>query len=147
MTKARRKLLIGTAMGVSSIAFGVILTAFASVEPHSPESQGALWMVGLAVLFTAIGAVTLSVLWMRTIDEAAREAHKWAWFWGGSSGMGVGLIGVVLATMPHAASLRIPGFAGRSDPAAYAATGAYIIVLLVMLGYAIAWAWWWLGKR
>ena len=35
-------------------------------------------------------------------DEAAREAHKAAWYWGGSGGMAVGGVLICLATLPQA---------------------------------------------
>ena len=77
------------------------------------------------IAFAAVSmliAMWISLKWMSSIDEAAREAHKWSWFWGGSSGMAVGGMFVILAAMPQAAAVKIPAwYAERTDPAAYAA--------------------------
>ena len=90
----------------------------------------------------------MSVAWMRSIDEAAREAHKSAWFWGGCGGMAVGGVFFILASIPPAAALEIPSwFSGRTDPAAYAATGGGALALLMVVGYTLAWAWWWWKRR
>ena len=79
-------------------------------------------------------------------DEAAREAHKSAWYWGGTAGMAVGGVAMVLSRLPQAASIRIPTL-GDPTPAGYAATGAMMMLCLMLLGYTLAWAWWWLARR
>ena len=85
---------------------------------------------------------------MRSIDEAAREAHKSAWFWGGCGGMAVAGVFIILASLPPVAAISIPSiFPGRSDPAAYAVTGAAALALLMTAGYTLAWAWWWWKRR
>ncbi len=101
----------------------------------------------MAVLMMAL-ALWVGVAWMRRIDEAAREAHKAAWFYGGSAGMAVGGVFVVLAGAPSAARL-IPAtlFPGRDDPAAYAAGGAMAMMILMLIGYSVVWGWWWLRRR
>lgn len=106
------------------------------------------WLaVGVAVVCMA-GAMAITVGWMRAIDEAAREAHKSAWFWGGCGGMAVGGALFIIASTPHAATLNLPSaFAGRADPAAYMATGAGALALLMTAGYTLAWAWWWWRRR
>lgn len=106
-------------------------------------------MVTLMTVFTVvlmIGAMVMSVAWMRAIDEAAREAHKAAWFWGGCSGMALGSVGIVLATLPQAETLQFVAWNGRTDPAAYMAAGAFAMMMLMTLGYIIVWAWWWLAR-
>lgn len=106
-------------------------------------------IVTLMTVFTVvmmIGAMVVSVAWMRAIDEAAREAHKAAWFWGGCSGMAVGAAGIVLATLPQAETLQFAGWDGRTDPAAYMAAGAFAMMMLMTIGYLIVWVWWWLAR-
>ena len=100
-----------------------------------------LAIVGMAVSF-AIGT-----LWMRSIDEAAQEAHKSAWYWGGSAGLAIGGVALILAMLPGAASWTLPGLMDRTDPAAYAAMGAVGLMTLMLLGYGVVWAWWWLARR
>lgn len=98
--------------------------------------------VALVVLMAA--AFAISAGWMRSIDEAAQEAHKSAWYWGGSAGLAVGGVFIILAALPQAARWGgLPALWGRSDPAAYAATGAFALMTLMMAGYGIAWAIWW----
>jgi len=142
----------------SAIALGLFLAATfvtGGVIGYLSEGDKDLLAspVALAVVvaFAAVSmliAMWISLKWMSSIDEAAQEAHKWSWFWGGSSGMAVGGVFVILAAMPQAAALKIPAwYADRTDPAAYAATGAFAMLTLMLIGYAIAWGWWWWARR
>lgn len=111
---------------------------------------GSMWGVGISTV-AAVGLMAMAVVvgtaWMRALDEAAREAHKSAWYWGGSAGLAVAGIGIMLATMPWAAAYQpIPIAPGRDDPAAWMATGAFIMMVLMLAGYGVAWAWWWLSR-
>jgi len=106
-----------------------------------------LWIMTMFSVVIMAGAFWVAVAWMRSIDEAAREAHKAAWFWGGSAGMAVGGVGVILAALPQAETLRFAAHDGRTDPAAYMAAGAFGMMMLMMIGYAVVWAWWWLARR
>lgn len=115
-----------------------------SVDPD----RGIVWVMGAFVTLLMIGSMAAGIAWMRSIDEAAQEAHKWAWYWGGSGGMAVGGVLICLATLPQAGSIRIPSWLdGRTDPAAYATTGAFAMMLLMLIGYIVAWVWWWLRRR
>ena len=105
--------------------------------------------LGLALTF-AFMAVSMAVAfaaciwWWRGIDEAAREAHKWAWWWGGSGGMAMGAI--LLLTLTLRRDGPSPESLGSS--AAELVSGGMIAILLFQLaGYAIAWAAWWLKHR
>lgn len=101
--------------------------------------------MGVVALLLMVGAFWIGVLWMRSIDEAAREAHKWAWYWGGTAGMAVGGVFMLLSAVPRETPLQVPLIMGGTpDPAGYAATGAFGLMMLMTLGYSIAWAiWWW----
>lgn len=82
--------------------------------------------------------------WWRGIDEAAREAHKWAWWWGGSGGMAVGLVVLITLTWrDDAALLPAPGL----EVADVFAAGVFAILLFQVAGYTLAWAGWWLKHR
>ena len=86
--------------------------------------------------------------WAFVDDEAAREAHKASWFYGGSGGLAVGGVFIILASTPPAARLTVPAwFDGRTDPAAYAASGAVGLMALMLIGYGVVWGWWWLARR
>lgn len=120
------------------------LAAHGSVDPEA----ALVWVMGGFAILIMLGSLAVGVGWMRAIDEAAREAHKTAWFWGGSAGLAVGGVAIIMAALPQAETIRIPSwFADRSDPVAYAATGAFGMLLLMLVGYTVAWAWWWWSRR
>ena len=123
-----------------------IAVGFLSAHGTVSADQAIVPVMTVFAVVMMIGAMVFSVAWMRAIDEAAREAHKAAWFWGGCSGMAVGAVGIVLATLPQAQALQFATFDGRTDPAAYMAAGAFAMMMLMTLGYIIVWAWWWLAR-
>jgi len=106
--------------------------------------------VGLALTAAMISAAMAGgtagcIWWWRGIDEAAREAHKWAWWWGGTGGIALG--GVLLMTlMMRAEQQPLPASFG-SAPAEIFLSGMVSIVLFQTAGYALAWACWWLKHR
>ena len=103
---------------------------------------------GLFGLMAASVALWVSIYWMRTIDEAACEVHKAAWFWGGSGALLLGLPLLLIATLPQTAAWSLPDwFYGRSDPIAHAALGAGGLLVLMLAGYTVAWGWWWFRRR
>ncbi|RZJ04330.1 MAG: hypothetical protein EON89_08240 [Brevundimonas sp.] len=118
---------------------------YASAKGAIDASAGMPLVIGAFALLVMAGSFWIGVLWMRSIDEAAREAHKWAWYWGGTAGMAVGGVLMLLSAIPRRAPLQVPlAFGGVPDPAGYAATGAFGLMMIMTLGYSIAWAiWWW----
>lgn len=140
-----------TFVAIAVLVLGAAITGavlgYLSAEPG--QAAGAVvWIIAFSAVILMVGAIAVSVIWMRSIDEAAREAHKAAWFWGGSTGMALGGAVIVLSLLPGAETLDLPAFwAGRTDPAAYAAAGASAMLLLMLVGYTIVWAWWWLARR
>lgn len=111
------------------------------------SDQGGPWGVAAT---TALMAVALAagfaacLWWWRGIDEAAREAHKWAWWWGGSGGMAVGALLLLALAADEDAS-----FVAAMDLSASGLLlgGMWIILLFQLVGYAVAWAAWWLKHR
>jgi hypothetical protein len=101
-----------------------------------PLSLSAL--ISSALLF--VGVVTF--VWWRNIDEAAREAHKWSWYWGGSAGLCGVLILFILIYMTG-------GRFGREIITGWNLTGRElelgmsIGVLLPTFSYTVAWGVWW----
>ena len=152
MSRKLLGLLRWSAFAITGVAIVVVISAvvafqFASRGAISPNQAVVAVFVPFAIM-AMVGAMAISVVWMRSIDEAAREAHKSAWFWGGCGGMSVGGVFFILASIPQTATIKIPTwFQGRADPVAYAATGAGAIVLLMVVGYTLAWAWWWWKRR
>ena len=92
-----------------------------------------------------IGAMVAGAAWMRSIDEAAREAHKWAWWWGGSGGMAVGSV-LLLTLMLRAEDQSLSAKLG-STPANIFVSGMMCLLLFQVAGYSLAWAGWWLKHR
>ncbi|MDI6625510.1 MAG: hypothetical protein QME55_12330 [Brevundimonas sp.] len=124
-------LLGGVAGGVGALlddrpgTFGLALTA-------------AVLSLVMAIAFAA------SIWWWRGIDEAAREAHKWAWWWGGSGGMAVGAILVTTLTLREdGAGAAFFGLIGPD----LVTTGMWTILLFQLVGYGVAWSVWWLKHR
>ena len=152
MAKSLKSIFLWSALGLIGLMALLFVAAvgvgYFSARGDLDPDNAAVWIMGAFVVLVMIGAFVVCIAWMRSIDEAAREAHKSAWYWGGSAGMAVGGVAVCLATLPQAASAHIPSWVGdRTDPAAYAATGAFAMLLLMLAGYTLAWAWWWRRRR
>jgi hypothetical protein len=111
------------------------------------DMPGSLGTIATVALLSAAFAVTfaLCVLWWRSIDEAAREAHKWAWWWGGSGGMAVGGV-LLIALALRADDAPLPAKLSAS-PADLFAAGIMTVILFQLAGYLLAWAAWWLRHR
>jgi len=140
------KSLLGLA-AILVLMFGAgIAVGYLSARGVVAADDAMVTVMTIFAVILMIGGMAFSVAWMRAIDEAAREAHKSAWFWGGCSGMAVGGVGIVLASLPQAQALQFVAWDGRTDPAAYMAAGAFAMMLLMTLGYFVVWAWWWLAR-
>ncbi len=106
---------------------------------------------GALAATTGLIAVTMAVAlggavwWWAKLDEAAREAHKWAWWWGGTAGMAVGAV-LLLTVMMQGDAAVITRWAGDT-PADVLGSGMMAILLFQVAGYTIAWAAWWLRRR
>lgn len=153
MQSARSKFLIKVVGGlvlltIGSVIGGGVIGYLSATNAGIGAGGASLWIIGAIAVALMVGALAVGVVWMRSIDEAAREAHKAAWYWGGTGGMAVGGVLAIMAALPGATHWTIPAFyVDRMDPAAYAASGAFGLMLLMVIGYAIVWAWWWLVRR
>lgn len=122
------------------------MQGYSGQEPDFPSAVP--WILAPIAAGLMVTALVVTLVWMRTIDEAAREAHKVAWFWGGLTGLALGGAAMMLAALPQASAFRAQAFFDvRDDPAAYMALGAGLLILLMATGYVVAWAWWWLSRR
>ncbi len=151
MAKGLKSVFLWSGVGLAALIAAVLLAGavvgYFAGEGSLDRDRSMAWVMGVFVIVMMIGSMVAGVAWMRSIDEAAREAHKAAWYWGGSGGMALGGVLVCLATLPQADSLHIPSWLdGRTDPAAYAATGAFGMMLLMLIGYTVVWAWWWITR-
>jgi hypothetical protein len=113
----------------------------------SADMPGQLGVLLTAAVLAAVmgGSLWLGVWWWRRVDEAAREAHKWAWFWGGSCGMLLGFI-CLLTVSIRGSDIPLPASFGET-PHDLLVSGMMAILGFQIVGYGLAWAWWWLGRR
>lgn len=99
-------------------------------------------MIGaILVVLIVLGSVTSLAYW-RNIDEAAREAHKFAWMWGGSTAMAL-----VLPIPFLIGDARLVSLMGQHAPAEWVAIGVVGLITVQLVGYGLAWAGWWLRQR
>lgn len=110
-----------------------------------------LWAFHAATLLCAAWGIAFSLLWWNTLDEARKEAHKFAWAWGGTFGMVFAIAAIIvmeafrpLGDFVDQASRSLPGW--RPGPAGLL-YGIMFTVLAQMLGYTIVWIGWWAAAR
>ncbi len=111
--------------------------------------QGPIALGALTLAAAGVGLVFAGMAWRRT-DEVAREAHKFAGFWGAPFGVLAALLAApfVAAMIFHIPTLPHPALPGRAAGAAdLVFTGMLITALAQVAGYGLAWAGWWLLRR
>jgi hypothetical protein len=90
----------------------------------------------------AAAAGWLVMRYWRALDEVAREAHKWSWYWGASAGMGLGFVLL---------NVKAIGLAGYFPPGLSAyqlmSYGGIVVVACQLVCALVAWAIWWLSRR
>lgn len=94
---------------------------------------------GIAVL--ALMSWTMVIYW-RNVDEAAREAHKFAWFWGGSGGLML-----IPPIAPLISTALLESWFGPHTPYEWALGGVIAVLTLEIGCYGLAWIGWWLVRR
>jgi hypothetical protein len=140
--KRRRPISLLAILGLTlALGAGVGLAA-SLIEVFGGSSAKTLQagVLGLGVL----AGMLISVRWWRDADEAVREAHKWAWYWGGSTGIAVVVILFVLSGW-DLITLSIPPYGDGPDGPIL--SGAALTLGIMLAGYIIAWAAWWLRHR
>ncbi|MDP3406033.1 MAG: hypothetical protein Q8S03_15195 [Brevundimonas sp.] len=130
---ARYGIYVGICL-LAGIIGGVLSAVFGGDGPAAaPIVAG---VVGLAMAF-GLWACTV---WWRGLDEAAHEAHKWAWWWGSTFGGSLGC--VALFTLAYAGEAAL-----TAEPKDLFIMGAGLIGLSQVVGYGVAWVIWWLRRR
>ncbi|MFN3837275.1 MAG: hypothetical protein ACK4MI_06110 [Brevundimonas sp.] len=105
---------------------------------------GGLVGSGAFLVVVMAAALAVSVWWWRRLDEASREAHKWAWYWGGSAGM---MLGLALVLTLATRNVDLGAFvAADTQPIDLIMGGMMSILVFQVVGYTLAWAWWWLAR-
>ena len=94
-----------------------------NAAPWPALGIGATGMIALTVLARATA-------WSR-MDEMAREAHTTAWYWGGTLGLGLAVIGLTVLVGPRSALFL----------------GAAIAGLFALAGYGVCRVGWWVMRR
>lgn len=96
---------------------------------------------GLAALL--LGWATMLPYWRR-LDEAAREAHKDSWMWGGLVGYTLAAVyAALLVLFPQTPVIDLVGL----EPRQAAAGGIMLTSAAMALCYGAAWGIWWMRKR
>lgn len=125
---------------LGAVAWNAILARDGGLLQRHPLSLTGL--IGAALMFVGV----TSVIWWRNIDEAAREAHKWSWYWGGTVGLSGVMVLFILAYLSGGGFVRdIIARAGLTGHELELGMAAGII--LPVLGYVVAWAAWWWRRR
>lgn len=123
---------LATALLISGLLIGILLEEAALPLP-----------VRTLLILALIPILTLACwLYWRRLDEAAREAHKFAWYWGGS--IGLGIAGAIMVIVQRSGMEFLP-----TDMAAgeLVSLGITLCMVVQVLGYGVVWAWWWLARR
>jgi hypothetical protein len=139
----RRTLRVAGWYGAAIVA---VAAGAVAIRVWAPLGSGFVSVASLALV--AVVLVMAGQAWRGT-DEAAREAHKVAWFWGGSFGAlatFTALATLHLFGVPRLEAIPFPAGA-RPNPLFWMMLGAAVLVLGQGAGYALAWAGWWLKRR
>jgi hypothetical protein len=126
-------------------AGGALLAAALALVVFRPELTDPLRAVLSVTMMGA--ALVVACLYYRALDEAAREAHKAAWYWGGSIGL---LCAAVASALVMNLGLELPSsLLPQADTRPHALVGLGILIAMVfqLAGYTIAWIWWWAVRR
>ena len=102
---------------------------------------------GVSLLLLAV--VALSRPWWRALDEAEREAHKSAFYWGGMVAFALtGYLVISAGLGAHVTLARMAGlWLSPGQQAAGVAAGAFFAIVILVACYAVAWGVWWLRRR
>ncbi len=127
-------------------ALTVVGVSATAATPFWPDAWGRAPSIGVVVLAAGLAVfLALHTLYSwRALDEAAREAHKWAWWWGGNLGFIVGGAAVVIAAL--AGVNLLPAAVPHTD-AALIALGVAAAFAAQAVGYGVAWCGWWIARR
>ena len=140
---------INTPNGRSIAVLAVVMLASVSLVVGMQVSGlhpilGVRLALALAVVVAGIWA---ACGYWRNVDEAGRAAQKWAWFWGGSIGMGLGVLAIAIGVVRPEwfdIAAMLPEHATALTGIFY---GAMAMVLAQFIGFLVAWAYWWARRR
>jgi hypothetical protein len=99
-------------------------------------------LLASGALIAMIVLTLVSVVYWRNLDEAAREAHKFAWFWGGSASLVL-----VIPILPLVSTTRLVAAFGPHPPSDWAIGGVLAFLGLQITCYGLIWLGWWLVRQ
>jgi hypothetical protein len=136
MTRAgyRRMLWAGGALMV--VAVGAVIALRQGVDLPA-------WAQLTMILAVFAGATAFTIGWWKLLDEVAKEAHKFAWYWGGSAGLTVA--GAVMLLV-DSARIPVPHMILSGQHTDFT-VGAATVMFAQLAGYAVAWVGWWWSHR
>jgi hypothetical protein len=140
--KRRRPLNYISLLGLSVLVGLGLGGSVALIEAFGGEATRPLMTVVLGVGVALVMAIC--VIWWRNADEAVREAHKWAWYWGGSAGIGLVMTLFALSSW-GVIELNVPPY--DDGPNGLLLSGIAVTLGAQLAGYLVAWAAWWLRHR
>ncbi|MEM9838379.1 MAG: hypothetical protein AAF830_04395 [Pseudomonadota bacterium] len=124
---------------------GMAMSRLGSIASNT--ERPAIYISLLMIVATVIILIA-ALVWWRSLDELAREAHKSAWFWGGSFGVLIVLpvmFGAVEMVRRNALDLKdMPPEVGLLLGISI---GVGTAVGGTLSGYLVAWVIFWLRKR
>ena len=125
---------------------GGIAVGYASSSGWIAPEMGELIVTAVFAAAIMAGALWIGAEWMRVIDEAAREAHKAAWYWGGTAGMCVSGVALILSSAGPWRDIIAREIGSGSSPIDYVSAGAALMIAPMLIGYTVVWVWWWLAR-
>ena len=124
--------------GLAGMAAGAVAGIVAAASDEA--SLGGAALIAAAVALAMAAVLWASLHWWKGLDEAAQEAHKWAWWWG--STVGLCFAAVILLTLLYGV-----GELGEAPIKSTLTWGTGILTGCQIVGYGVAWAAWWLKRR
>ncbi len=144
-----RRLPAGVYAAIAAIPVLILVLADFAFSFSSPLDD----VSRLGLIITAlVWATIFAFIGWRRLDESGREAHKFAWFYGGGFGLVAALFAVIAAYYVPAGGDLVDGLIGRWASKWPPGQGGFALGVLLaaiaqVVGYAIVWSGWWLAKR
>jgi len=139
---------LGLALGLP-----VVLAVLMTLLPSPVATLGVAGFYAVLAV-TGVVAFTFAAMHWKALHEAGRAAHRYAWYWGGSTALAVATFAAAFMMRDAGLSAWLEDFIasmndkGRVTPIALAFTlGVIFAALVQMVGYILAWFAWWSARR